>query len=130
MISLKLFFSEQNAVPIIQVENLKTDLKAGVDDLKHPEDIDNDALKMVMDYRARRDQIEDNVKQEEINIVDLSRELCQAKVQRKTQKGLHEEAIQKAQDFSVSSFPFFFFEILFFLANCLFVSPPLPKDWM
>ena len=108
MISLKpTFFSEQNAVPIIQVENLKTDLKAGVDDLKHPEDIDNDALKMVMDYRARRDQIEDNVKQEEINIVDLSRELCQAKVQRKTQKGLHEEAIQKAQDFSVSSLPFF-----------------------
>ena len=101
-------FSEQNAVPIIQVENLKTDLKAGVDDLKHPEDIDNDALKMVMDYRARRDQIEDNVKQEEINIVDLSRELCQAKVQRKTQKGLHEEAIQKAQDFSVSSLPLFF----------------------
>ena len=102
------------------MENLKTDLKAGVDDLKHPEDIDNDALKMVMDYRARRDQIEDNVKQEEINIVDLSRELCQAKVQRKTQKGLHEEAIQKAQDFSVSSLPlffrYFFWQIAYLLA--------------
>ena len=58
------FFKEQNAVPVIQVENLKTDLKAGVDDLKHPEDIDHDALKMVMDFRSRRDQIEANVKQE------------------------------------------------------------------
>ena len=46
------------------MENLKTDLKAGVDDLKHPEDIDHDALKMVMDFRSRRDQIEANVKQE------------------------------------------------------------------
>ena len=59
-----IFFKEQNAVPVIQVENLKTDLKAGVDDLKHPEDIDHDALKMVMDFRSRRDQIEANVKQE------------------------------------------------------------------
>ena len=46
------------------MENLKTDLKAGVDDLKHPEDIDHDALKRVMDFRSRRDQIEANVKQE------------------------------------------------------------------
>ena len=46
------------------MESLKTDLKAGVDDLKHPEDIDHDALKMVMDFRSRRDQIEANVKQE------------------------------------------------------------------
>ena len=59
-----IFLKEQNAVPVIQVENLKTDLKAGVDDLKHPEDIDHDALKMVMDFRSRRDQIEANVKQE------------------------------------------------------------------
>ena len=64
MITNFFFFKEQNAVPVIQVENLKTDLKAGVDDLKHPEDIDHDALKMVMDFRSRRDQIEANVKQE------------------------------------------------------------------
>ena len=84
------------------MEHLKTDLKAGVDDLKHPEDIDYDALKMVMDFRSKRDQIEANVKQEELNIVDLSRELCQAKVQRKIQNGLHAEAIYNAQDYSVS----------------------------
>ena len=64
LINFFIFFKEQNAVPVIQVENLKTDLKAGVDDLKHPEDIDHDALKMVMDFRSRRDQIEANVKQE------------------------------------------------------------------
>ena len=43
--------SEKAAVPAIQIETLKADLKAGVDDLKHPADIDHDALKLVMDFR-------------------------------------------------------------------------------
>ena len=43
--------TEQSAVPSIHLENLKADLKAGVDDLKHPDDMDQEALKMVMDYR-------------------------------------------------------------------------------
>ena len=43
--------SEKAAVPAIHIENLKADLKAGVDDLKHPADIDHDALKLVMDFR-------------------------------------------------------------------------------
>ena len=93
--------TETSAVPNINVDNLKTDLKAGIDDLKHPADIDHDALKLVMDFRAKRDQIEGNVKQEEANIVNLTRELCQAKVQRKLQRTLHKEAIENAQDFSV-----------------------------
>ena len=88
-------------MPAIHIENLKADLKAGVDDLKHPADIDEEALKLVMDYRAKRDGIEANVKQEEANIVNLTRELSQAKVQRKMQRALHLEAIKTAQDFSV-----------------------------
>lgn len=96
--------TEQSAVPAINVENLKTDLKAGVDDLKHPADMDHEALKLVMDYRAKRDQIEGSVKQEEANIVNLTRELSQAKVQRKLQRTLYKEAIETAQDFSVSLF--------------------------
>ena len=90
-------------MPAIHIENLKADLKAGVDDLKHPADIDEEALKLVMDYRAKRDGIEANVKQEEANIVNLTRELSQAKVQRKMQRALHLEAIKTAQDFSVRS---------------------------
>ena len=75
-------------------------MKAGVDDLKHPEDIDPEALKLVMEYRAKRDQIEADVRQEEINIVNLTRELSQAKVQRKIQRELHQEAIKMIQDYS------------------------------
>ena len=52
-------------------------------------------------FRAKRDGIEANVKQEEANIVNLTRELSQAKVQRKMQRALHLEAIKSAQDFSV-----------------------------
>ena len=89
---------EQVSLP--QVDSLKADLKAGVDDLKHPEDIDPDALKLVMEYRAKRDQIEADVRQEEINIVNLTRELSQAKVQRKMQRSLHQEAIKMTQDYS------------------------------
>ena len=54
-----------------------------------------------MDYRSKRDGIEANVKQEEANIVNLTRELSQAKVQRKMQGNLHQEAIKTAQNFSV-----------------------------
>lgn len=89
---------EQVSLP--QVDSLKADLKAGVDDLKHPEDIDPDALKLVMEYRAKRDQIEADVRQEETNIVNLTRELSQAKVQRKMQRSLHQEAIEMTQDYS------------------------------
>ena len=53
-------------------------------------------------FRAKRDGIEANVKQEEANIVNLTRELSQAKVQRKMQRALHLEAIKSAQDFSVN----------------------------
>ena len=89
---------EQVSLP--QVDSLKADLKAGVDDLKHPEDIDPDALKLVMEYRAKRDQIEADVRQEETNIVNLTRELSRAKVQRKMQRSLHQEAIEMTQDYS------------------------------
>ena len=92
--------NEQSTVSLPQVDSLKADLKAGVDDLKHPEDIDPDALKLVMEYRAKRDQIEADVRQEETNIVNLTRELSQAKVQRKMQRSLHQEAIKNTQDYS------------------------------
>ena len=91
---------EQTSVSLLQTDSLKADLKAGVDDLKHPEDIDPEALKLVMEYRAKRDQIEADVRQEEINIVNLTRELSQAKVQRKIQRELHQEAIKMIQDYS------------------------------
>ena len=55
-------------------------------------------------FRAKRDGIEANVKQEEANIVNLTRELSQAKVQRKMQRALHLEAIKSAQDFSVNQY--------------------------
>ena len=55
-------------------------------------------------FRAKRDGIEANVKQEEANIVNLTRELSQAKVQRKMQRALHLEAIKAAQDFSVNQY--------------------------
>jgi hypothetical protein len=94
--------TEQEAVPAVQVENLRSELKAGVDDLTHPDDIDHDSLKLVMDLRAKRDRIEANVKVEETTIVNLTRELSQAKVQRKTQRSLHSDAIKEIQDYSVS----------------------------
>ena len=56
----------------------------------------------LFNYRSKRDGIEANVKQEEANIVNLTRELSQAKVQRKVQGNLHQEAINTAQNFSVS----------------------------
>ena len=92
--------TDDEQVTLPQVDSLKADLKAGVDDLKHPEDIDPDALKLVMEYRGKRDQIEADVRQEEINIVNLTRELSQAKVQRKMQRSLHQEAIKMTQDYS------------------------------
>ena len=92
--------TDEKQVTLPQVDSLKADLKAGVDDLKHPEDIDPDALKLVMEYRGKRDQIEADVRQEEINIVNLTRELSQAKVQRKMQRSLHQEAIKMTQDYS------------------------------
>ncbi len=78
-------------------------MKTGTDDLKHPDDIDQDALKLVMDLRAKRDGIEANVKDEEAAILNLNRELSQAKVQRTTQRSLHAEAIDRAQNYSVRS---------------------------
>ena len=70
--------------------------------MRTAETLPNAKIKQFFTYfRAKRDGIEANVKQEEANIVNLTRELSQAKVQRKMQRALHLEAIKSAQDFSV-----------------------------